>query len=145
MPFPLIGAALAVGRKLVGGTAKKLAGKALRWATRGRLIGSGGGAELGRRAAQAATAVATVATAAPVIRAAAGAIRSRRGTTAADYEIDPATGDMVRQTRLYRRMNPLNARALRRAVRRLEGAEKVFKKVFRFNHGKAPVNVRPKG
>lgn len=152
MGLPLLG----IGARLLGGTVKKLAGKAVRWATRGKLIGSGGGRELAKRAGQAVGA--TVGTA--VVARATDRILTRRA------EVDPygpsvpmgdgtymypdgATGlSRVRlgaPGRRYRRINPANGRALRRAMRRLDAAEKIFKKVFRFNHGKAPTNVRLRG
>jgi len=41
-------------------------------------------------------------------------------------------------------MNYANGRAIRRAARRLEGAEKMFRKVFTIRHGKHPAGVHPK-
>jgi len=37
----------------------------------------------------------------------------------------------------YRRMNPLNGRALNRAIRRIDAAEKVFRKVLRVRNPRA--------
>jgi len=148
MGLPLLG----IGARLLGGTVKKLAGKAVRWATRGKLIGSGGGRELAKRGAQAVGA--TVGTA--VVARATDRILTRRDPVPAtppdlpqeywDYRAERSMRGIGGGGggKRYRRMNPLNARALRRAIRRLDGAEKVFKKVFRFNHGKAASNVRPK-
>jgi hypothetical protein len=39
------------------------------------------------------------------------------------------------QGRSYRRMNPCNARALRRAFRRVEAGARMFAKYYRFKHG----------
>jgi hypothetical protein len=146
MAFPL----LAVGARLLGGAAKKVAGKALRWATKGRLLGSGGGRELAKRVVQGAGAVAGTA----VVTRATNAVITRRDPTyggqgipdMSNYDMLPS-GEMVRVRggKRYRRINPANGRALRRAMRRLDAAEKIFKKVFRFNHGKAPTNVRLRG
>jgi hypothetical protein len=41
-------------------------------------------------------------------------------------------------------MNFGNGRAIKRAARRLEGAEELFKRVFSIRHGKRPVGVTPK-
>lgn len=130
MPLPLIGA-------LLGGAAKKLGGKALRWATKGKLLGAGGGRTALRRVGGA---IAGTAAAGAIVPYAgrAGVTLTKRAATATTQMF---TGDEPKQ---YRRMNPMNVRALRRAVRRLSSAEKLFKTVYRFNHGKTAVNVRPK-
>ena len=44
-----------------------------------------------------------------------------------------------------RRMNAGNAKAMRRAARRLEAGEKLFKKIFQLRHGHAAGHVVPKG
>lgn len=46
--------------------------------------------------------------------------------------------------RRYRRMNPMNVRALRRAARRLDAGEKLFRKVFSIRHGGSAGKVTPK-
>lgn len=46
--------------------------------------------------------------------------------------------------RKRRRMNPMNAKALRRAARRLESGEKLFRKVFTMIHHKPAGKVVPK-
>ena len=137
--FPLIGAGIAtLARGAVGRFAKKAAGKVLRAATGGRLLGAGGGAAAARRLIGAGAGIAgTTAVTTAVTRAVSG---RRAAATPIEVEMGGEGGG----GRRYRRMNPLNARALRRAIRRLDGAEKTFKKVFRFNHGAAATNVRPK-
>jgi hypothetical protein len=130
VPLPIIGA-------LIGGAAKKLAGKALRWATKGKLLGAGGGANAIKRVGG--TAIATVGTAVLGPRVLSSGSRAVSRAASAAWG-----GDDDKGGRSYRRMNPMNVRALRRAVRRLGSAEKLFKQVYSFNHGKAAVNVRPK-
>lgn len=138
MPIPVLGA-------LAAGVGKKLVGKALRWATRGKLLGQGGGAAAVKRVGGAVLGATTVATtAAPVIRAVRNAARPRAGEPGSGYEYDPETGGLIRPTKTYRRMNYVNPRALNRAIRRLGGAEKIFRKIFSFNHGTAATRVRPK-
>lgn len=134
IPF-IAGAAARLG---VGSIAKKLAGKALRFVTKGKLIGQGGGAAAARRIGAGALGAAT---ALPVLRAGVDAVRSRRGGTVTAEEFERANG--FRPTswgRTYRRMNPMNVRALRRSVRRINSAEKLFRKVFTITKGQ--VNVR---
>lgn len=137
MPFPVIGGIIAAGARRILPAAGRIAGRALRAATKGKLIGSGGGRELARTAGRIGLgglgAAGTVVATRDVVRAARGPSISATATIGEDGE-----------PKKYRRMNPTNARALRRAMRRLEGAEKIFRKVFAFNHGKAPVKVRPK-
>lgn len=139
MPIPVLGA-------LAAGVGKKLVGKALRWATRGKLVGSGGGREALKRVGGAVLGTATVATtAAPVIRAVQSRVqRPRAGDPGAPYELDYTTGEYTRVGKRNRRMNYTNPRALNRAIRRLGGAEKIFRKIFSFNHGTAATKVRPK-
>lgn len=128
MPLPIIAG-------LLGGAAKKLAGKALRWVTKGKLLGSGGGrAALKRVGGIVAGTAAT------------GIVLPRVTTTmsSAGRGVREMFGGDDGGGRTYRRMNPMNVRALRRAVRRLGSAEKLFKTVYRFNTGKSATNVRPK-
>lgn len=129
MPLPFVGA-------LVGGAlnvGKKLIGKALSRATKGKLIGSGGGRELVRRATQlvGGTAAATATTVA--VNRIANRAPVSRYEELSEAEQRVANGGFRQR---YRRMNPMNHRALRRAVRRLEGAEKLFRKVFTISGGK---------
>jgi len=132
MPLPIVAG-------LLGGAAKRIAGKALRWATKGKLLGSGGGRAALKRVGGAVAGT-----------AAAGVVVPYAGKTgvAMTKRVASGTTKMLgfgdAEPRQYRRMNPMNVRALRRAVRRLGSAEKLFKTVYRFNHGKAAVNVRPK-
>jgi hypothetical protein len=49
------------------------------------------------------------------------------------------------RSRKRRRMNYANGRAIRRAARRLKGAEKMFRTVFTIRHAKAPAGIHPKG
>lgn len=42
-------------------------------------------------------------------------------------------------------MNFANGRAIKRAARRLEGAEKLFRRVFSIRHGKSAGHITPKG
>lgn len=146
MPLPIIGAGLGMLAKRVLPAAGRLAGRALRAATKGKLLGQGGGRELVRTAARGAlggvTAGGLALTARDIVRTARRGAAA--GTAGAPYEYDPVTGEQVRTTKLYRRMNYTNPRALNRAIRRLGGAEKVFKKIFSFNHGTAATRVRPK-
>lgn len=130
MPFPLIGMGLA--RIGAGAILKKVAGRALRVLTKGKLIGQGGGAIIARRAVGAGVTVATAAEVARQVRRAPSReiIRDRTGT----FEEEAGSG------RRYRRMNPMNVRALRRSVRRINSAEKLFRKVFTITKGQ--VNVR---
>lgn len=125
MALPLAGVALRAGGKVAG----RLAGKALRWATKGKLLGAGGGKAIAKKVAIGGVTAATIFP---------GTV-AKGAKRAFGFDGDKGEG------RTYRRMNPMNARALRRAVRRLESAEKLFKKVYRFNHAKSAVNVRPKG
>ena len=128
----------------IAGLGAKLAGRALRWATKGRLIGSGGGRQILKRAGQAVGAVAgTIVVqqaAGPAIDAArrAGQRWSNRGSTTVEpWEAGGHAGGFGRS---YRRMNPMNVRALRKAVRRVNSAEKLFRQVFTITKGQ--VNVR---
>jgi len=129
MPLPIVGA-------LFGGVAKKLAGKALRWVTRGKLIGQGGGRAAAGRIAGALGTGATVGTIATIGR---DVIRSRSQMPSGplpEYEPDPYNGGGWRIKQRARRMNPMNVRALRRAVRRVGSAEKLFRQVFTISGGK---------
>jgi len=141
MPFPFVGALAA--RVGLGAVAKKLAGKALRFVTKGKLLGQGGGAAAARRIGGT---VLGAATAAPILRAGVDAVRKRGqfpviSDPGEGYEYDRALGQYVpRYGRRYRRMNPMNVRALRRSVRRINSAEKLFRKVFTITKGQ--VNVR---
>ncbi len=58
-----------------------------------------------------------------------------------------STMPMIGATRTRKRptMNYGNGKAIRRAARRLEGAEKMFRRVFSIRHGKAPGKLLPKG
>lgn len=139
MPLPLVGALIGGAAKRLLPSAARLAGRGLRFLTKGKLLGQGGGREIARTVARGGAAAATTALTVATVR---DVVRSSRGTTA-NASIDmsaPYGGPGYRA----RRMNPLNPRALNRAIRRLGGAEKMFKKVFSFNHGTAATRVRPK-
>jgi len=56
------------------------------------------------------------------------------------YHISKRTGKIVRN----RHMNFANGRAIRRATRRLKGAEKMFRKVLTVQHGAVHGHIRPK-
>ena len=56
------------------------------------------------------------------------------------YHVSKKTGRCVRN----RKMNYANGRAIQRAVRRVKGAEKMFRKVFTINHRQAPGKIMPK-
>lgn len=135
MPFPLLGllggAAARTGIAAIG---KKVAGRALRFLTKGRLIGQGGGAIAARRLGGLALGAGT---AVEVGRQVRDVVNQRRRPYT-----DPSTGieGTERIGRIYRRMNPMNVRALRRSVRRIHSAEKLFRKVFTITKGQ--VNVR---
>jgi len=133
------------GLRRIAPAAARLAGRAARALTKGKLIGQGGGREAARTLARGAGAAAGTALTAAAVRDVVRGVRPQpiAGQPGAPYEYDPETG-CVRIGKRYRRMNPANGRALRRAMRRIEGAEKVFRKVFKFKHGKAPTNVRMK-
>ena len=73
-------------------------------------------------------------------RAGVDAVRSRRGPTVTAEDFTRANGYAPSWGRTYRRMNPMNVRALRRSVRRINSAEKLFRKVFTITKGQ--VNVR---
>jgi len=77
-----------------------------------------------------------------------------RGTRLTNPPI-PGTGGMTRagrprrirkDGRPYKRpsMNPLNARAMNRAVRRLEKGEKLLRRVFSIRHGQGAGKILPK-
>lgn len=140
---------------ILAGLAVKLGGKAAKWAMK-QAFGSGGGGA--RRVNAAATSL-------PVLTSSfqggvlgslgrgggAGVINRNPGIldpmlqSGARRLINRMTGASDDEDRpRYRRMNYANGRALSRAIRRLSGAEKIFKKVFRFNHGTAATKVRPK-
>lgn len=132
MPLPLLG----LGLSALGGVAKKLAGKALSAATKGKLLGAGGGKELAKTlgkgiAATAGTAIITrgvnsVPTTLPSTLPSLGMVESGgRGGMRYTSSGKP-----------YRRMNPMNVRALRKAIRRIGSAEKLFKSVFTISGGK---------
>jgi D-tyrosyl-tRNA(Tyr) deacylase len=55
-----------------------------------------------------------------------------------------ARGMKLGNPRSGRRMNPANIRALRRSIRRLGSAKKVFAQVFSAVHGHQPQKVKPK-
>lgn len=142
MPIPLLG--LAVGA--LGSAAKKLAGKALSAATKGKLLGSGGGKELLKTAAKGA--VATVG----------GAVltsRVNQAMTPYGPASLPSVGpdDGIRRVKGWtgsgwarpRRMNPMNVRALRKAVRRIGSAEKLLKSIFTISGGKVTVRTKRRG
>lgn len=140
----MLGGLLSVGAKL--------AGKALRWASKGKLLGSGGGRQIlrtaGRIATGGATAVVTAQAVRPAIDLARRTVQRYTGGQvngsgrAPGYSVDAEGQYHYRKP--YRRMNYANGRALNRAIRRLGGAEKIFRKIFTFNHGKAPHQVRPR-
>jgi hypothetical protein len=142
MPLPFLAAGAAILRRAAPAAAR-LAGRALRTITKGKLIGSGGGREALRTAGRAAggiiTAGATVAAGREVVRS----VRPQPLQLGPGSELAGMEGGRIGKR--YRRMNPANGRALRRAMRRLDAAENIFKKVFKFNHGRAPTNVRLKG
>lgn len=56
------------------------------------------------------------------------------------YQGEPTSGRYTKDGKLIRRMNPLNIRALRKAIRRVGSAERLFKSVFTISGGQ----VRPK-
>lgn len=124
---------------LAGGVAKKLAGKALRWATRGRLIGQGGGRAIAGRAVGA---LGAAATASEVVRAVRGrqvnAFSGGGGKVTARATMDDDG------KRRYRRMNVGNGRALRRAVRRVEMFERMARRVFTVTDGTLRLRKRRK-
>lgn len=137
MPIPLLG----LGLSALGGVAKKLAGKALSAATKGKLLGSGGGKELLKTAAKGA--VATVG----------GTILTNRVTQSMTPSYGPSSLPSVTARyaggdegggsgRRYRRMNPMNVRALRKAVRRIGSAEKLLKSIFTISGGKVTVRTK---
>lgn len=132
----------------------RMAGRALRWATKGKLIGSGGGRQILRRIGAGAVAVAggvsvsrttTSQTIGDAVRRVTG--RPERtmpvGTPAErrawEREVYGDRGAPMFGRR-YRRINPMNVRALKRSVRRVNAAEKLFRQVFTITKGQ--VNVR---
>lgn len=142
MPLPFVGAAIAGLARRAAPAAARLAGRALRTITKGKLIGQGGGRAAAQTLGRAAGVALTGATAVTVARDVRNAVRPPTlSATATMGELAVSGGG---SGRTYRRMNPLNPRALNRAIRRLGGAEKLFKKVFAFNHGRTPTQVRPK-
>lgn len=64
------------------------------------------------------------------------------GTTVRPLALLPGGVPLV-QKKKYRRMNPMNIKALRRAVRRVDAAEKQFKKVLMVQ-GKKATGVKPR-
>ncbi len=133
MPLPIIGGLVSAGLSI----GKKLLGKAVSKAAKGKLLGSGGGKEILKTVTKAVGAGTAVTVASnPIIKMA------QRQTTAVtkyggDYDVgEPIPRGYSASGRRYRRMNPMNHRALRRAVRRLEGAERLFRKVFTISGGK---------
>jgi len=140
MPLPFVGAGIAALARRAAPAAARLAGRALRTITKGKLIGQGGGRAAAQTLGRAAGVALTGATAVTVARDVRNAVRPPT-ITATTAMADIGGGG---SGRTYRRMNPMNPRALNRAIRRLGGAEKLFKKVFAFNHGRTPTQVRPK-
>jgi len=133
----MIGLAIgALGRLGVGSIAKRIAGKALRFATKGRLIGAGGGAAAVRRIGGAALGATTALEVGRAVSRRTQQSPSRRPI----YNDELGVMGSERIGRVYRRMNPMNVRALRRSVRRINSAEKLFRKVFTITKGQ--VNVR---
>lgn len=143
MAIPLIGAAIRLG----GSVLAKVAGKALKRATKGKLIGAGGGMELAKTAAKVGGGLGVTL---PILRSASvprSALTPGRGNFGPD--LNPfGTNERTGATfgfggrRKYRRMNPMNHRALRRSVRRLEMAEKLFRKVFTISGGRVTPKKR---
>lgn len=142
MAWGLVAGLVGGAVKRIAPAAARLAGRAARALTKGKLIGQGGGREAARTLARGAGAAAGTALTVSTVRDVIRQTRPRRqDETIAEYA---AADDRYISGRRYRRMNPANGRALRRAMRRIEGAEKIFRKVFKFKHGKAPTNVRMK-
>jgi len=126
----------ALGRIGVGRIAKKMAGKALRFATRGRLIGAGGATAAAKRIGGIALGATTAVEVGRAVSRRTMNSPSRRPI----YDDELGVMGSERIGRVYRRMNPMNVRALRRSVRRINSAEKLFRKVFTITKGQ--VNVR---
>ena len=57
-------------------------------------------------------------------------------------EYVPGEGGTWKLKRPSRRMNPMNVRALRKAVRRIGSAEKLFRKVFTISGGKVTPRLK---
>lgn len=104
---------------LVAGAARKLGGKALRWVGRQTV-----GGLIGKTAGAAAAAAAVPAVAKKV---------AQTQVTIRPSEIMPGGEEFLEfgpMRKKYRRMNPLNPRALKRALRRAEGFEKFAKRTM---------------
>lgn len=128
LPFLAMGIG-AVAKKF----ARKAAGKALGALTGGKLLGKGGGkTALGRIAGGAIATATTV----PVLRSAGRAVSKKKGELIGDTYSESETSF---GRRAYRRMNPMNVRALRRSVRRIHSAEKLFRQVFTITKGSVTV------
>jgi hypothetical protein len=121
----------------------KYAGKALRFVTKGKLLGSGGGRAAAMRVG---TGVATIAGISPILTAA-GALggMARRGLqTSQGFGPDLNPFGTNRRTGATfgfggrsrgRRMNVGNMRALRKSIRRIQGFEKLAREVFTISKG----------
>ena len=141
MPLPLLGLAASA----LGGVAKKLAGKALKAATKGKLLGSGGGKELLKTAAKGAVGIAGTA----IITRSVNSVPMGLPSTLPEMT-EYQGGRRVRVNsdgtrewaKPYRRMNPMNVRALRKAVRRIGSAEKLLKSIFTISGGKVTVRTK---
>lgn len=139
---------------LAGGVAKKLAGKAAKWVGR-RVAGSG--AATGSAAGRAAGAIARNlpalgggAAGGVIIRnlapqgggASGGGIMDRLGR----IDLNPFDGDGINpfgsRRRRYRRTNYLNQRALKKAVRRVQGFEKIVREAFTVSKGSLQIKKR---
>lgn len=106
---------------LIAGAAGKLIGKAASWV--GRRVGGAAGRAAGTIAREAVPST---------IAGAAGYVAGRRFTQGTGMmpipQLGPEPGAWGGGKKKYRRMNPLNPKALRRALRRAEGFEKFARK-----------------
>lgn len=127
MPLPVLLAGSVIARKL--------AAKAVRWATKGRMVGAGGGRiAAGRAATAAGTVVGTVG----VYKAGKRRAEQTAGVfvpgTDAWYEDKRSPGFVGGRGR-YQRMQVTNMRALKRSLRRIQGFEKLARQVFTISKG----------
>lgn len=148
MPIPLLG----LGLSALGGVAKKLAGKALKAATKGKLLGAGGGKELLKTAAKGAvatvggtvlTSTVTRALGPSPVSSLPSQLPSLGGGEMVGYESGGRR--YTKSGKLIRTMNPLNIRALRKAIRRVGSAERIFKQVFTISGGKVTPRTKRRG
>lgn len=139
---------------LAAGVGRKLVGKAAKWVGR-RVAGSGGAAgrvagSVGRNLPTLTGGVTLGAGLPPVIRSltqgggstGGGGILDRLGRV----DLNPFDGDVnlfgSRRGRRYRRTNYLNQRALKKAVRRVQGFEKIVREAFTVSKGSLQIKKR---